>query len=283
VQPSPRNSIDFLFTSLWQPYARLNPQAEHIQNILAARGENVINDHVAFRTFNSPGMDMEAMAAPFITAGYQERGRYRFVDKHLTAKHWQHPNPDLPRVFISQLEMTLLTPGAQSLLLACINQIASRAKPTEASLAREPIQQCNSGRPWNLLRCEYETLARESEYAAWLAAFGFRANHFTVAAHRLRTFASIRELNLFLKSEGFDFNTAGGEVKGSPLEGLEQSSTWAAHTEVLFSDGALMIPGCYYEFAWRHAQADGNLFQGFLEKSADKIFESTDSVRRLLG
>lgn len=258
-------SLSELLQKLWQPYALTNPQAARIHSLLQARGENLINDHIALRTFAYPGFTMEDMAQPFIDQGYVESGFYVFPDKHLTAKHWQHPNTQWPKVFISQIEIGKLTPGAQSLLLACINQ----------GLGRMASPLCLAGRPWNLRKAEYESLARESEYASWLAAWGFIANHFTVAAHHLKSFASLRELNAFLASQGFRLNQAGGTIKGSPADGLEQSSTMAPFREVGFLDGTLQVPGCYYEFAWRFPLGDGKLFHGFLEKSADKIFEST--------
>nr|WP_293271384.1 hypothetical protein [Nannocystis sp.] len=43
-----------------------------------------------------------------------------------------------------------------------------------------------------------------------------------------------------------------------------------------FSDGVYAVPGCYYEFARRYPGPDGALFDGFIEGSADRIFESTD-------
>ena len=47
--------------------------------------------------------------------------------------------------------------------------------------------------------------------------------------------------------------------------------------DVNFTDGQHQIPGCYYEFARRYAGADGEIYQGFIAASADKIFESTDA------
>ena len=46
--------------------------------------------------------------------------------------------------------------------------------------------------------------------------------------------------------------------------------------EVEFADGGLTVPGCYYEFTRRYPLASGDLFQGFVAKSADRIFQSTD-------
>jgi hypothetical protein len=56
---------------------------------------------------------------------------------------------------------------------------------------------------------------------------------------------------------------------------LEQSSTLANNIEVKFDDGVLTIPACYYEFARRYPLKTGELYQGFVAASADKIFEST--------
>jgi len=261
--------LNELFDRLWKGYSALNPQALKIHGLLAGRGEDLINDHIAFRTLNFPGMTVDDLAKPFVQAGYREGGRYVFVDKHLTAKHWQHPDEDRPKVFISQLETRHLSPGAQSLLQGLANQVPSSLFASDAL--------CHAGRPWGLRKSEYQALARESEYAGWMAAFGFLANHFTVAAHRLRTFSSLSDLLLFLKGQGFSMNQAGGEIKGSSAQGLEQASTWAAEAEAVFLDGAMKVPGCYYEFAWRFPLNGGDLFHGFLEKSADKIFESTHS------
>jgi len=36
------------------------------------------------------------------------------------------------------------------------------------------------------------------------------------------------------------------------------------------------VPSCYYEFAKRYADKSGEIYQGFVTTSADKIFESTN-------
>lgn len=261
-----------LFDVLWRDYAAVNPQAGRIHALLEARGETVLNDHVAFRTFAHPGLGIEAVAAPFVRLGYAPAGEYEFPEKKLTARHYQHPDALRPKVFISQLHMDRLSAGARSMLLALINQIPPGFASRPDWIA--------SGRPWAVEHTVYEALGRESEYAAWLSAFGFRANHFTVFANALRTFPGLPELNRFLQANGFRLNAAGGEIKGSPAIFLEQSSTLANEAKVDFAGGPRAVPGCYYEFARRYPQADGKLFQGFNEKSADKIFESTDRGAR---
>ena len=108
-----------------------------------------------------------------------------------------------------------------------------------------------------------------------MSAFGFRVNHFTVLINELKTLKSVAEVNTALKDAGFKLNPSGGEIKGSETVGLMQSSTMASETSVDFVDGKRKVPGCYYEFAQRFP-VDGKLYNGFVEQSADKIFESTN-------
>ena len=91
---------------------------------------------------------------------------------------------------------------------------------------------------------------------------------------------TIEKVNQLLKDNGFRLNDAGGEIKGTPGELLEQSSTRAGILPVTFIEGVFEIPSCYYEFARRYPDADGQLYSGFIAKSADKIFESTNVYKK---
>jgi hypothetical protein len=110
--------------------------------------------------------------------------------------------------------------------------------------------------------------------------YGFRANHFTVSINSLKKINTIEKVNEFLKENGFVLNSAGGEIKGTKAELLQQSSTLADHVKVEFVDRVASIPACYYEFAQRYPDTDGSLYSGFIAKSADKIFESTDYYKK---
>jgi len=260
--------VDALFDRLWESFKQLNPQAEKIHSLLTARGEKIVNDHIAFRTFDDPRVGIDVLARPFVGAGYAARGDYRFPNKHLTARHFEHADPQRPKVFISRLELNEMSEELKDTVTGLIDQI-----PAE-EFERDDF--CVSGRLWNLDYALYERLVRESEYAGWMSAFGFCANHFTVLVNGLTTISGLEELNELLKQNGFALNASGGEIKGSPDVYLEQSSTLAAEIDVPFSDGVHRIPSCYYEFARRYEQPDGRLFSGFIAQSADKIFESTD-------
>ncbi len=260
--------IDNLFDRLWALFRRMNPQAEAIHQLLAESGEVILNDHIAFRTFDDPRVDIDFLARPFLNAGYLPQGEYEFPNKHLVARHFEHSDPQRPKIFISQLKLRDMSERLQEKVTGFIDQILPE------TYERDDF--CAMGRPWDIDYTTYEQLVQESEYAGWLSAFGFCANHFTVLVNKLSTIDKLEDLNEFLKSNGFELNSAGGEIKGSPEEYLEQSSTLAAEIDVPFADGLHRIPSCYYEFARRYQLPDGKTFPGFITQSADKIFESTD-------
>lgn len=259
-----------LLDRLWQDYSGMNKQAEVIHRALEKRGETIVNDHVAFRTFDLPKVSIDRMAEPFLRLGYKPHPElYRFPEKKLIARHYEHPDASQPKVFISALQADQCSPFVQKMVHELVEQVPSCAAGTEDFLMM--------GTPWKPVSWKtYHDLLKESEYAAWMAAFGFRVNHFTVFYNALKTFKSFQELNQFVKSIGFPLNDAGGETKGSPEVYLEQSSTLAYPVKTAFADRKETIPACYYEFARRYPLPNGKLFQGFLPESANKIFESTD-------
>lgn len=260
-----------LLAALWADYVATTPQAERIHRLLAERGEHVQNDHVALRTFGLPGIGMDVIARPFEALGWQPREHYTFPDKKLFARYWQHPDRALPKVFISELRVYELSASSSQIIESLVSELPDGF----AERADVPY----AGRPWRVRKAEYDSLLAESEYAAWVAAFGFRVNHFTVSVNALSTFPDLLSLNAFLVDHGFTLNESGGAIKGTPADLLEQSSTRADSIAVKFSDAEARIPSCYYEFARRYAGPDGQLFEGFVPTSADKIFESTDAKR----
>lgn len=260
--------INKLFESLWNDYVEMTPSAGKVHQLLS-RGEQIINDHIALRTFNLAKVNLDVLAAHFESLGYVACGDYNFEAKKLKAKHFEHPDTTQPKVFISELLVEEFSPQLQQVVHGLIEQVDSAAPTADDFLY--------SGRHWQLDFATYQSLLAESEYAAWVAAFGYRANHFTVSINHLPGYNTIYEVNDTLKAGDFVLNSAGGEVKGSQEVLLEQSSTMADKIEVTFSDVSKEIPSCFYEFALRYPKADGELYTGFVAASADKIFESTNA------
>lgn len=259
-----------IFEQLWDQYSRENPSAKQIHALFQNAGEKVVNDHVAFRTCDDPRVNIDVVAKPFLEAGYVPAGEYKFEVKKLKARHFELPgDPEAPRVFISELLLDEFSEDLGRTLRGQLDEV-----PQELLASPGLIFHGTLGK--SLSFAVYERLRKESEYAAWLYAFGYRANHFTVSINHLHGFERIEAVNDFLKEHGYLLNDSGGEIKGSPDRLLEQSSTLADRVEVRFTDGVHAIPGCYYEFALRYPARDGRIFSGFVAGSADKIFESTD-------
>lgn len=260
--------LQSLLNAMWSDYCALNPAAQRIYDLFNKEGELVVNDHIALRTFRHPKLGLEGMAQTFKNLGYQEKQDYHFKAKKLYAKHYEHTDPSKPKIFISELLLDQLSAPIQKILDKVIQQIPE-------ILVQAP-HFTYSGRSWKVSYADYETLAKESEYAAWVSSIGFRPNHFTVYVNEMKKYNTIPKINDFLEAQGVPLNTSGGKIKGSESELLEQSSTMANPIKIQFEEGFYEVPGCYYEFARRYSDAQGKLYQGFVAASADKIFESTD-------
>lgn len=261
--------VTALFDNIWQNYLEVTPSAEKVHQLLGS-GADVINDHVAYRTFNLEQVNLDKLALHLTNLGYKECGEYHFEAKRLYAKHFEHDDSTLPKVFISELLVEQFPEEIQSIIKKLVMQMEPSATQQDDFLY--------SGTHWSLSYDEYQTLLAESEYAAWLAAWGYRANHFTVSINHLENYSTIEAVNEAVKQGGFILNTAGGEIKGNESVKLEQSSTMADNAPVVFSDGTKEIPSCFYEFALRYPLANGELYTGFVAASADKIFESTNAA-----
>ncbi len=266
------NDLNEFLNEAWKGYVELTPDAPRVHRLLSDRGERIINDHVAFRTFNLPGITRFEIGRIFEAWGYvRSPEELEFPEKKLLASYWLPPGSSLPKIFVSELVLEKVSAPLRS----WIEGFATHApRPATAELLLRPS--------WPAVRfSDYERFYSESEYAAWTAAFGIRVNHFTVLVNELKTFPGLQGLNEFLVSNGFELNASGGLIKGTPAELLEQSSTLARKVPWKFADGTHEVMGCYYEFARRYpVPGTGELFQGFIPKSADKIFESTFEKRR---
>ena len=261
-----------IFNKLWNEYTDRTPSAQKIKDLFTDKGNTVYNDHVAFRTFDDSRVNIDVLAKPFIKAGYVACGEYTFESKKLFAKHFEHAtDKNAPRVFISQLKTAEFSYELQGAVKKMIDSI-----PVDVLASDDLVFK---GRLWEQPSFEiYKELQAETEYAAWLYVNGFCANHFTVDVNKLNTFGSLEEVNTFLKENGFKMNTSGGEIKGTPVQMLEQSSVLADKVPIEFKETTEEITSCYYEFAFRHPMENGELYSGFIAGSADKIFESTDMV-----
>ena len=259
-----------LLSKLWEQYTAITPSAEKIHTLLAKKGQVITNDHIAIRTYNDERINITVLEKPFLAVGYEPMGEYVFESKKLYAKHYQHTtDKTAPKIFISELELEKCSSELQ-------NTVKEFLDTCDQSAFTNP-DLIFAGNIWEKPSyAKYNSLREESEYAAWMYVYGFRANHFTVNVNDLTDFSTLESLNDFLEEKGWRLNTSGGKIKGTPAQLLEQSSTLGDVKAIKFLEGEYSIPTCYYEFALRYEDNIGELYQGFIVASADKIFESTD-------
>ena len=244
-------------------YISITPSVKKINKIV---NQKIVNDHIAFRTFSHDKTSIDNQKVYFEKFGYKKKGIYSFKDKNLRAIHLENKNSKYPKIFLSEIILNNFSKYLQNIFNQIIYDL-------EFSSNKYLLL---SGRAWDIKKDIYLNILNESEYAAWLYIWGFRPNHFTISLNHLTKLNTIKEINSTLKMQGFIINNSGGEIKGSKLEFLEQSSIIADKIPVKFENEIMLLPSCYYEFAKRYRDKSGNLYQGFLEKSANNIFDSTD-------
>lgn len=265
-----QEGIQSLLDRLWADYTALNPQAQRIHQSLTDRGERVVHDHVALRTLRHGKLGIEPCARLFEQYGYRARAEYEFTQERVFARHYESDEPGLPRILISELELDSFSRGLRDIVNSLLRQFDPDSLPEDAFVL--------GGCLWHpILHDTWERLHSESPYAAWMAAFGFRAHHFTVLVNELDSFASLAQLNEFLVQNDFALDDSEGMIRGSPEALLEQSLTLPASRELEFADARMEVPAGHYEFVYRHRLPSGELFSGFRPQSGNRIPEGTEN------
>lgn len=264
---------ELFFKKCWKTYLQMNRSAQKVYNLLKKEGETLENDHIAFRTWNNSNCNLEFFKKKLEKIDYKEafpiNKRYNFVSKKLKATYFLGPSKNSPKIFVSEL-----------LLENFDNKFRDIFTKMNLNLNEFDLDKMAEGyRPWPIDYQSYLYLEKESEYASWIYAHGICVNHFTISVNSLKKYNNLNILNKFLKENNFLLNNSGPEIKGSEEDLLLQSSTMADSITKKFSDGNFVIPTSYLEFAKRLPYPSGihqgELFQGFIPESADKIFEST--------
>ncbi len=296
-----------VFRRLWTHYNQLVPFVPKLIDTFKARGDEWIEDHVAYRTLPGEFTGYHILQGVFESLGYTRKDDYHFEAKQLRA-FWLCP-PDTqahtreasPKVFVSELIPTRFSSEFQEVIRRLTSQVTASplrrihtlrdlVKAGKEEACDQLIQECVSllttfpswSRP--SLR-DYEVLKSESEYASWTMLYGHQINHFTVSVHLMKTFQEIQSLAGFLEHDlKVPMNHSGGVVKGTPDLFLEQIASRAVDLDYEFQEGVERVPYGFVEFAYRYPlvgqKHDGqwqSYYQGFVTSNADKIFESTYS------
>ncbi|MDB4608765.1 DUF1338 domain-containing protein [Flavobacteriaceae bacterium] len=291
---SEKSTLDTILNGLFKTYFERVPDVKKITNAMIKKGwvssqEDIINDHVAFRTLGVKNLGIASFEKIFLAHGYQKKEFYSFEAKKLNAYWYAPPNENQPRIFISELRVEELSKEAQDIIYKYTENITT--DPVDLLDLNTPKQVVEFfEKPlWKLpTLSDYNTLLSESEYAAWVLYNRYYLNHYTISVHELPNgYDRLEKFNEFLVALGIKLNDAGGVIKTSKDGLLLQSSSVAEMITARFEgNDSQEIAGSYVEFAERKILSefsglDPKLISskhrrdGFETANADKIFEST--------
>lgn len=298
------NITQSLMESLWDGYCKRVLYAQQYADMVKAEGGNVVNDHCAFRTFNTfvgkQPAGISAISEVLEALGYEKISPYSFPSKHLNSFHYQHPtNINFPKFFVTQLEVKNLSEETQNLINEAVKdtpdilageprQLLATLKQNKELISAEADRLVEAlenffARPWQPAKREtILAVNKESQFAAWTLLHGNSVNHFTayINHQNVPAWGDIEQTMAVLKEAGIPIKPEIEGVKGSKLR---QSSTQAIDEDcpVVEADGSMGIlrwSYAYYELAERgYIERDGkrNWFDGFLGEQATNLFEMT--------
>jgi len=290
-----------LLARMWEDYAARVPYAKIYQNMLAELGGTFVNDHMAFRTLaltvNGHNLGIPIVKRIWDALGFQEQGAIEFPDTHLFARYVQHPEPDFPKIFISELRVDELPAETATLIRETVASFrplltdddirALENLDSQSSYSPELLDRVFAffkTVPWEPVREDIVHKVNDvSQYGAWVLLHGYNVNHFTgyVNRHGVSPIDDIEGLVAELRKRGVPMKD---EIEGAPGSKLRQTATHAVRVPVTVrkADGSLgQIDWtyAYMEFAQRGYVEDASgqkvLFQGFLGPQAKQLFEMT--------
>lgn len=289
-----------LFDSLWERYRRRMPYVQKYEEVVKSHGAKFINDHIAFRTIamQKPAGGIFMISRIIEALGYYSGASYEFPDKSLSSIHYQHANPEFPKLFITQLKTWELSPPSRAILEKCLqshrpplldetlyqlNHMGQIPGQDRASLLQQMVAYF-AELPWDLPNKEdVVELDKESQFGAWVLVNGYDVNHFTasVTSHGVPALDDIEKVQAAMSAAGLPMKK---DIEGARGTKLRQTATESYVGEVSVKDGgkSVKMPWtyAYFEIAERPLlknPATGQMerFEGFLGGQATNLFEMT--------
>lgn len=293
-----------LINKLWEKFLGRVSYAKTYADLVKKKGGKIVNDHIAFRTFNThTGEQPEGIRAikHIIEAlEYKPVEKYIFKKKKLSAVHFEHPDEMFPKIFVSQLEVEKLPEWAQNTIHQTVKdtpyllsdealellQILKRDKQLNLEAARFLADDLANYfcRPWNVpYKSDVLKINDVSQYAAWTLLHGNSVNHFTayINFQKVDEWPDLETTCEGLRNAGVPMKETIEGKKGSKLQ---QSATQAVKegVEVRTDEGIEKIywTYAYYELAQRdfiETNGELKLFSGFLGDQATHLFDLTQT------
>lgn len=302
-----RNAVDIvqnLIQKLWNNYLERVSYAQIYSDLVERKGGRVVIDHVAFRTLKThtgeqpDGIsDIRHIIKCF---GYQAAGNYSFAKKKIDAIHFEHSEKQLPKIFVSQLNVERLPDWAQQSInntvketpyllsdngIELLNKLCVDNKlPVEAANFLENDLVKYFKRPWGPPKKETVLQINDiSQYAAWVLLHGNSVNHFAafINEQNVKEWPDLITTSKVLDSKGVPMKETIEGEKGSVLQ---QTASLAVkeNAEVNGEDGIEEINWtyAYFELTQRgYTAVDGKqmLYNGFREQQARHLFNMTQT------
>lgn len=287
-----------LFDRLWEEYRRRVTYVQQYEQVIAQHGGSFVNDHIAFRTIatQSPSSGIHSLSRIFVALGYRAAGTYFFDDKQLAAIHFQHPNSEFPKLFISELLTWELEDSAREIILTALQSHRPALGDDELAALHDIQNDAASAKlldrltdwfiqlPWTAPSKEsVAALNKATQYGAWVLVHGYNVNHFTslINSHGVESLGDIEKTIAALQAAGVPMKS---EIEGERGSKLRQTATEAVMIPVPVMDAGkpTTIPWsyAYFELAQRDWQTDPatgqrTRFEGFLGPQATNLFEMT--------
>lgn len=291
-----------LLNRLWEDYLKRVPYAKTYVDLVNSKGGRVVNDHIAFRTFNThTGEQPEGIRAikHIIEAlEYTPVEKYVFKKRKLTATYFEHPNELFPKIFVSQLELEQLPLWTQNIILQTVKDtpylLSDEALELLILLKKQKILNLEASRflvddlvnyfrrPWDTpFKGDVLKLNDISQYAAWTLLHGNSVNHFSalVNSQMVDEWPDLEATCEGLRKAGVPMKET---IEGEKGNKLRQSATHAVREDIKVKtiDGTDLLNWtyAYYELAQRDfIEVDGELklFSGFLGDQAIHLFDMT--------
>ncbi len=305
MRTSSSKLVKGLIDNLWVQYLQRVPYARKYSELVTAQGGKVVHDHLAFRTLNTPTGEqpsgIAAIAHIFETLHYKRSGKYRFPNIQVNAVHFEHPDPLLPKIFVSQLEVDTMPDWVKQVvrdtvhdapyllseqaieLMNIVGKSGSITQEAADILLEELTGYFRS--PWPLpTRDNLLNINDVSQYAAWTLLHGNAVNHFAACINlqQVPDWPDIESTIRNLSNAGIPFKD---KVEGDRNTILRQSATPAVKEfyRLKDSDGEfreMEWTYAYYEFTERgyYMSDEGEkLFGGFLADQATQLFRMTET------
>jgi len=299
-----REIASLLTGKLWVQFLANVPYAKEYTDMVNDRGGKIVIDHIAFRTFNAhTGEQPEGIRAIrhiFNYLEYKPAAKYSFLKKKLNAVHFEHPDENLPKIFVSQLEVSELPEWAQQMINDTVHNttyllsdksiellgILERTGllPVEAAefLVDDLVQFFR--RPWNIPQREYVLKINDvSQYGAWVLLHGNSVNHFGVLVNKqdIEDWPDLETTCKALEIAGVPMKE---KIEGPPGSKLRQSATLAVKEELRVKGESgfekIIWTNSYLELTERNYYEENGeykLFNGFLGDQVSHLFDLTET------